>query len=71
MAEIPAAEMPLPLRHPSHVIRQREADDYAFERTLIWYGFEPTLYMRLHRKLSGFVPSPARRTLSYLKAKLS
>jgi hypothetical protein len=70
MADIPAVEMPLPLRHPSHMIRHREADDYTFERTLMWYGFEPTLYMHLYRKLYDFF-RPARKTLSSVKAKLS
>ncbi|MDT7542553.1 MAG: hypothetical protein QOE33_2457 [Acidobacteriota bacterium] len=70
LADIPVEEMRFPLRHPADMIRQREADDYNFQRVCLWYGFEPTAYMRLHRKVYNLMPRPARSTLSRLRAKM-
>jgi hypothetical protein len=71
LANLPAGEMRFPLSHPAEVAPHREADRYTFERLCLWHGHEPTLYRRLHRRLSGVVPTALRKSLSDLRARLA
>ena len=71
LGHLPAGEMRFPLEHPPHVWRHGEADRFAFERKCLWYGYEPTLYRRLHRKFFGLFPPSVHRSLSRLRARPS
>ena len=70
LSNIPEQEITFPLKHPNCVWPHREADRFYFERSLLWYGYEPTLYRRWHRKTYQAMSPPARKFISYLRAKL-
>ncbi len=67
LGNLPVAAMEFPLKHPPHVWRHNAADRFAFERKCLWYGYEPTLYRRLHRKLFSLLPTAAHHSLSRLR----
>jgi hypothetical protein len=71
LGDIPTAEMKFPLRHPERVERNDAADRYTFMRVFEWFGHEPTVYGRLHRRVSGLLPVRMLGALAALKSALT
>jgi hypothetical protein len=60
--------MEFPLRHPPFMIREREADRYAFERVFLSYdGLDRNIFRRVRRKLANITHS-ARRSFGKSQA---
>lgn len=55
VANLPLGEMRFPLRHPSSVMPQREADE--FESKTLYAAKGGTFYARARRRLAGVVPA--------------
>jgi hypothetical protein len=64
-ANIPTSEMLFPLEHPPYVVRDREADQFTFER--LFSIREMDLSQRVRQKLSGLMPAPMRKSISNLR----
>lgn len=69
LAELPAEEIAFPLRHPSGVRLDREADDFAFRQICPWIVENQNLYWRLRHRLTGALPDPLRQSIRKLRAK--
>jgi hypothetical protein len=67
-ANIPTSEMLFPLAHPPYVVRDREADQFTFER-LFSMTREMDLSQRVRQKLSGLMPAPMRKSISNLRTR--
>lgn len=66
-ANLSTTEMPFPLQHPPHMVRDREADMFTYQQ-----NFAPTgssLYYRLCQRLSAATPDLVRKPLHYLRSK--
>lgn len=61
---IPTGEMLFPLRHPPSMIRDRDADQIAFEQAC---RPSPNLYGKLRRRLSVLLPRPLRKPSSIFR----
>lgn len=70
-ANLPVAEMVFPLKHPSYMVRDREADNHRFK----YYGpskrfnQRQSLLLRLHRQFSTVMPGPLRKLIAHLRTK--
>lgn len=71
MADIPAAEIPFPLRHPQGMLRDREADILTVTRIWPWVVERRGLYHILRRKWFCALPIPVQRSFIFLRAKLT
>jgi hypothetical protein len=61
LANLPAVEMPFPLRHPPHMIRNSEADQFTFREAIAPDAARRGLYQRLRGKLSTMMPKRVDR----------
>jgi hypothetical protein len=68
-ANLATAELVFPLRHPPHVIRNREMDCLFVKDTLPAEQRQPAVHRQLRRKLSTILPSSLRNQLSNLRNK--
>lgn len=66
-ANIPTSEMLFPLAHPPYVVRDREADQFTFER--LFSAREMDLSQRVRQKLSGLMPAPVRKSIANLRTR--
>ena len=68
-AFVPVAEMPFPLRHPPHMVRDVEADRLIVEQ--VGLVREPTdLFHRVRRACINALPRPLRRSLASMERRI-
>src|SRR5215470_4648664 len=71
IANVPTSAMVFPLRHPPHVVRDREADRVFVDNVVMPYiAPRPSLYGRLRTRCVAAMPAPMRRTILAARALL-
>jgi hypothetical protein len=66
-ANVPAVEMPLPLRHPPCMVRDTDADRRIFEQVSHWPG-TLSLYARMRRRCAAALPASVRASISPVRS---
>lgn len=70
MANLPLKPMDFPLVHPTDVVLNREADDFAFKQICPWIIENQNYYWQLRHRFTASLPDPIREKVRQIRTKL-